>query len=272
MRILTLVFLLAAACGGSSRSTFAQYPGAPPAYDRTTAKPEALELAEKVIAAHGGAAAWDKAKQIRWRQAIERDGKVVASGSQAWDRWNARHWAELDRDDGNNTGVMYEIYGDYASGYILAKSGSKQPVPPAEIRQAITLARSAWQRDSTILLAPFLLLDPGTKLEMLGEIKDDTTGAIYTELKLTFDPKDPARAGLVVHVYVDKTTYTVGRVEIEIGADRFAYTLSNYQTVGGLKLATERKNLGSGEIVRLSDIKVGGVDDELYMTPLFGPA
>ena len=108
--------------------------------------------------------------------------------------------------------------------------------------------------------------------EVAGEIKDDTTGTIYTELKLTFDPKDVARAGLIVHVYVDKTTYLVGRVEIEIGADRYAYTLSNYQTVGGLKLATERKNLGSGEVVKLSDVKVGGVEDELYITPLYGPA
>jgi hypothetical protein len=124
MRILSLVFLLAAACGGPSRSTMARHPGAPLTYDRTTAKPEALELADKVIEAHGGMAAWDKVKQIRWKQSIEREGKVVGSGSQAWDRWNARHWAELDRDDGNNTGVMYEIYGDYASGYILSKSGS----------------------------------------------------------------------------------------------------------------------------------------------------
>ncbi|MBA3501215.1 MAG: hypothetical protein M4D80_12495 [Myxococcota bacterium] len=272
MRILPLVFLLLAACGGSSRSTFARHPGAPLVYDRASAKPEAIEFAEKVIAAHGGVAAWDNAKQIRWKQAVEIDGKKVTSGSHAWDRWNARHWAELDRDDGNNAGVMYEIYGEYSSGYILAKSGSKQPVPPAEVRQANTFARAAWQRDTTILAAPFLLLEPGSKLELLGEIKDDTSGALYTELKVTFDPKDTARAGVILHVYVDKTTFAVGRIELEIGADRFAYTLSNFQTVGGLKFATERKNIGSGEVVKVTELKVGGVDDDLYMTPIYGPA
>lgn len=271
MRILALVFVLAA-CGGSSRSTFARYPGAPVAFDRTTSKPEALAVADKVIAAHGGAAAWANAKQIRFRQAIEKDGKVLVSGSHAWDRWNARHWAELDRDDGNNTGVMYEIYGDYSSGYILSKSGSKQPVPPAEVRQAVALSRQAWQRDTTILLAPFLMEEPGSKVDLIGDIKDDATGQIYTGLKLTFDPKDPARAGLTVNLYVDQTTFLVGRIELLIGADTFAYTLSNYQTAGGLKLATERKNLGSGETIKISDIKVGGVDDELYITPLYGPA
>jgi hypothetical protein len=272
MRILTtLLFLVAAACG-SSRSTYARFPGSPPTFDRAATKPEAIALADKVIAAHGGAANWEKAKQIRWKQAIERDGKVAASGSQAWDRWNARHWAELDRDDGNNTGVMYDIYGDYASGYILARSGSKQPVPPAEIRTAIGLARQAWQRDTTILLAPFLLEEPGSKLELLGEVKDDTSGAVYTELKVTFDPRDKARAGLILHVFVDAATSMVGRVELEVGADRFAYTLGGYVDAGGLKLATERKNVGSGETVKLSQIKVGDVEDELYITPLFGPA
>ena len=272
MRILAILLLVAAAACGSSRSTYARYPGAPVAFDRATNKPEAVALAEKVLAAHGGAAAWEKAKQIRWHQAIERDGKVVTSGQQAWDRWNGRHWLELDRDDGNNTGVMYEIYGDYASGYILSKSGSKQPVPPAEIRNAIVLARQAWQRDATILCAPFLLLEPGSKLELVGEIKDDATGGVYTELKLTFDPKDTVRAGLTVHLYADAATGLVGRIDLEVGADRFAYTLSGFQNVGGLKLATERKNTGSGEAVKLKDIKVGGVDDDLYMTPLFGPA
>ena len=272
MRILPLVFLLAAACGGSSRSTMARHPGAPLVYDRTTAKPEALELADKVIEAHGGMANWEKAKQIRWHQSIERDGKVVGSGAQAWDRWNARHWAELDREGGGNAGVMYEIYGDYASGYVLSKSGAKQPVPPAETRQAIVLAREAWQRDSTILLAPFLLLEPGSKLELVGEIKDDATGAIYTELRLTFDPKDTAHAGLILHVYVDKSNFSVPRVGLEVGSDRYEYSISNFVTAGGLKLATERKNTGSGEVVKLKDVKVGGVDDDLYITPIFGPA
>jgi hypothetical protein len=272
MRILALFFCCLAACGGSSRTTPARYPGAPLAFDRAGTKPDALALADKVLAAHGGAANWEKAKQVRWRQSIERDGKVVGSGQQAWDRWNARHWAELDRTDGQNTGVMYEIYGDYMAGYVLSKSGAKQPVPNTEVRAAIALARQAWQRDSTILLAPFLLHEPGSKLELVGPVKDDKTGAEYQELKLTFDPKDTARAGLVVHVYADSTTGVVGRVELEVGADRYAYTLGGYQDIGGLKLATERTNLGSGEIVKLKDLKAGGVDDELYIAPLFGPA
>lgn len=273
MRILTtLLFVVVAACGGSSRSTYALYPGSPPAFDRATTKPEAVELADKVIAAHGGTANWEKAKQIRWRQSIERDGKVVLAGTQAWDRWNARHWAELDRDDGNNSGVMYDIYGDYRSGYVLAKSGSKQPVPPAEVQNAIKVARGAWQRDATLLAAPFLLEEPGAKLELVGDIKDDASGNIYAELRVLFDARDTARAGMILHVYVDKTTFMVGRVELEVGQERYAYSVTSYVDAGGLKLATERKNLGSGEIVKISDLKVGGVDDELYMTPLFGPA
>lgn len=271
MRILAIAILLCA-CGGPARTTPARHPGAPAAFDRAGTKPEALAIADKVLAAAGGAASWEKAKQIRWRQTLVRDGKPAMSGQQAWDRWNARHWAELDRDDGNNTGVMYEIYGDYQAGYVLAKSGSKQPVPSAEVRAAIQLARSAWQKDVTIMCAAFLLEEPGSKVDYLGEIRDSESGAEYHDLVLAFDPQDTARAGLRVHIYADKTTFQIGRVELETaGGERYGYTLGNYQTVGGLQIATERKNLGSGEIVQLADVKVGGVDDELYVAPLFGP-
>jgi len=146
--------------------------------------------------------------------------------------------------------------------------------PHLELARSSRFERGSRHRDGKLepgeLSESFLLEEPGSKLEYVGTVKDDATGAEYHELKLTFDPKDPARAGLTVHVYADKTTFVVGRVELETAeGERYAYTLGGYQTVGGLSLATERKNLGSGEVVKLSEIKVGEVDDTLYMAPIF---
>src|SRR5262249_48356996 len=85
---------------GSSRLSYAPSPGAPPAFDKAGSNPQAVEVADKVIAAAGGAAAWDKAKQIRWATVTSADGgKPPRSTEQAWDRWNARHWAKADLGD-----------------------------------------------------------------------------------------------------------------------------------------------------------------------------
>jgi hypothetical protein len=273
MRIVIAALLCVAAACGSSRSTFAQYPGAPPAFDRANTKPEALELADKILAAAGGAPAWQKAKMVRWKQEIVRDGKTAMMVQQAWDRWNQRHWAEIDRDDGNNAGVTYEIYGEYRGGYVLNKSDHKQPVTTKETLAAMQLARDAFKRDTTVLLAPFLLQEPGSKLEYQGDVKDDATGTEYKELKVTFDPKDTARAGLVLHVYADKNTFVVGRISLENEKnEQYVYTLAGHQMFGGIQIATERKNVGTNEVIKISDIKVGAVDDELFMAPMFGPA
>ena len=268
MRILALVLVLAAACGGPSRSTYARHPGAPVAFDRATANPEALAVADKVLEAHGGAAAWEKAKQIRWKSQILRDGKPAAGGEQAWDRWNARHWGQLDRGEGNNpVAVMYDIYGDFVAGYQLMSSGNRQAIPKGDATQMMKVAREAWTRDTTSMFAAFLLHEPGAKIEYIGLVKNEA-GVEFHDLKLTFDPKDTARTGLLVHVYADKATNVVGRVEIENAAgEKYAYELTNFQAVNGLKLPTERKNLGSGEIITATDIKVSEPDDMLFAAP-----
>src|SRR5687767_9778825 len=170
MRIASLALLFLLACGGPSRTTYARYPGAPLAFDRATANAEALAIADKVLEAHGGAAAWEKAKQIRWKQSVLREGKVVASGEQAWDRWNARHWAKVDRPEQGPVGVMYELYGDFKAGYVEMKaSGNRQGLPKGDAEPAIVVAKAAFQRDVTITFAPFLLHEPGSKIEYAGK-------------------------------------------------------------------------------------------------------
>src|SRR3990172_5154126 len=85
---LMLVFLVAC---GPGRTTFARYPGAAPAFDRSASDPKALAIADKVLAAAGGADKWNAAKQVRWSESVMNDGKEAVAGEQAWDRWNGRH-------------------------------------------------------------------------------------------------------------------------------------------------------------------------------------
>jgi hypothetical protein len=266
MRLFVLALVFSFACGGPSRTTYARHPGAPLTFDRAASPKEALDLADKVLAAHGGAAAWEAAKQIRWKQAKLRDGQPAGNGEQAWDRWNARHFARIERDKGGAFAVMYEIYGKYSSGYIEGRSGGKQVVPTEEAAEGVKVSREGWNRDTMVMFAAFLLHEPGAKLEYAGMVKDGEVE--LHDLKLTFDPKDPARAGMVAHVYAEKDKFLVRRVELEIGGERFGYQIGEYQTAGGLQIPVERKNVGSGEVFKVSDIKVGGPDDDLFIAPV----
>ena len=267
MKHLLLALVLAAGCGGPARTTYARHPGAPAMFDRTTTSEETLAMADKVLAAHGGAAAWENAKQIRWKQTVVKDGTVTSTVEQAWDRWNARHWAQLEREKGGAFAVMYDIYGTFGAGYIQGRSGGKQVVPTGEAVEGVKVARNAWQRDATETLAAFQMFEPGAKLEYKGIAKDGDLE--LHEIQVNFDPKDTARAGLELHLYCDKDSFLVKRVAVhQANGDRSAYELLSYQAIGGLQIATERKNIGSGETVKLTDVKVGAPDDDLFIAPV----
>jgi hypothetical protein len=264
MRALSLCALLIsllAACG-SPRTSYARYPGSPPTFDRAKSNPEALAIADKVLEAAGGAANWEKAKQIRWTQTNDK-GK----GEQAWDRWNARHWARKQNPEDAFV-VAYDIYGTYAITFVEKSNGKKQIVEGPDKGTAVGLARTAFQTDITVMFMPFLLQDPGANLAYGGVVKDGETE--YDQIDVSFGDGDTAHKDLVYRVIVDKTTHLVKRVDIEKRStmERVGYELSDWIDVAGLKLPGTRKNLGSSETHKFADYKVGAPQDDLFMTPL----
>jgi hypothetical protein len=111
------------------------------------------------------------------------------------------------------------------------------------------------------------MFEPGAKLEYKGTAKDGDLE--LHEIMVTFDPKDTARAGVVLQLYCDKETFLVKRVAVGLAdGEKSGYELVKYESIGGLQIATERKNLGSGESVILGDVKVGEPDDDLYIAPV----
>jgi len=265
-RLLLCSAIVLAACG-SSRSTYARYPGAPAAFDRAGSDPKALEIAEKVFTASGGPAHWEKAKQIRWKQTITSDGKVTVDGEEAWDRWNARHHGRLKRGE-SDVVVGYELYGKFSMGY--AEEGRKKEILDDESRQkAIKVAKDAFNVDTSVLTLQFLLLEPGATLKYIGPAKDDGGNENYDDIQATF--ADPLRSGLEFHAVVDRTTNLIHRIEIlKAGTtQKIGYSLKDWTTVGGLKFAASRTNLGySGETIAIKEIKVSDPDDDLFIAPL----
>jgi hypothetical protein len=257
----------ATACG-SSRSTFARYPGAPAAFDRAGSDAKAVEIADKVFASAGGPGNWDKAKQLRWKQTVTADGKVTLDIEEAWDRWNARHAGALARGEGFIK-VGYELYGKFSMGY--QQMGQKKENLDDESRaKALTTARAVFNIDTAVLTLQFLMLDPGAKLKYVGPAKDDAGSENYDEILVTFD--DPLRKELEFHAVIDRTSNLIARIEmIKTGTtQKVGYALKDWTTVNGLKFATNRVNLGySGETTVIKELKVSDPEDELFIAPLY---
>jgi hypothetical protein len=273
MKRFLLCLAMIAACG-PGRTTFQQYPGAPATFEKAASEPKAVEIAEKVFAAAGGAN-WNKAKQIHWRQVVTSDGKQTLDLAQWWDRWNARHRGQLHNTDATSIVVGYELYGKFSMGYAQQagkgdiEEGAKQNLDEKSRAKYLAVAKEVYNVDTAVLTMQFLMLEPGAKLAYVGQVKDDKGNDHYDELKVTF--ADPLRKDLEFHPVVDRNTNTIARIEIvKAGTNtKVGYSLSNWAETNGMKFATARGNLGySGETIAIKDIKIGDVDDRLFIAPI----
>lgn len=267
LRFLSVILAaLAAACAGV-RTAPATQSSAP--FDAAKSDPKAVEIADRVLTAVGGEAAWARAREIVWSQEITEDGQVVIHVKHAWDRWNGRH--QFTRLDPNGTkGVaMYEIYDDVGSAMVNGKR-----VSTSDARRMIQEARQRWTFDTYQLFMPFKLKDPGVRLSYVEEraAEDgDLEVAKYDVIKVTFDPSvGPSQD--TYYVVVDRETHLPHIVEWvrqgEPDERRIGYRWEKWVEVNGLKFATFRQNLGlPGETITFSDIQVSSDPDDTRYIP-----
>ena len=262
---IALAVIVLAAC--SSRSTYARYPGAPATFERQRSDPKAVEIAEQVFAAAGGPGHWDAAKQIRWKQTVTADGKVTLEAEQAWDRWNARHHGRVSIGEGSIV-VGYELYGGFSMGF-MEEGRKKENLDDATRAKALAKAKAVFNVDTAVLTLQFLLLEPGATLKYAGPAKDEAGNENYDDVAVTFG--DPLRKELEFHAIVDRTSHDLQRIEmLKVGTmQKVGYSLKGWTTVGGLRFATQRTNLGySAETISIKDLRVSAPEDDLFIAPL----
>jgi hypothetical protein len=268
MRFALILAFLLLACG-PGRTTHARYPGGSVAFERTAQDQKALEIADKVVAAAGGTQKWSSVKQLRWTQAVTNDGKPILEGEQAWDRWNGRHHGRAARGEQGDIIVMRAIYEEAAHFYM--KREHKMRKIEGGAAEAVAAAKERWEFDTAILFMPFLLEEPGTKLDYAGEAQTDD-GKQLDVLKVTFDPKDPTRTA-TYFVSIERDTNMIARIEIQKAGksdnERLGYSITQWSEGGGLKFPSTVQNVGlASELVTFKDLTVGDPDDTLYVPPL----
>lgn len=272
MRFVSLLaaLTLAAGCGGPARTTQARFPGAALTFDRTTQDAKALEIADKVLAASGGAEKWNAAKQLKWKQSFTQDGKEVLGGEQAWDKWNGRHWGKANRGEEGALVVMRSLYEENGKAFMENPETGNLRKIDGGADAAIAQAKERWEFDTAILFMPFLLEEPGTKLEHAGESQSED-GKEQDVLKVTFDPKDLTRTA-TYYVAVDRETNMIARIEIQKAgkseSERLGYGVVKWEEAGGLKYPGQLQNLGlKSEVANFSGLTISSPDEDLWTPP-----
>lgn len=270
-RTLLTAFILAtllalAACGGG-RKFAALPPGSPAAFDPAGSDAKAIEIADQVLAAVGGPLAWDKAHELVWDEAILIDGTPQKQGHHAWDRWNGRHHYEFADAAGHSVVAMYELYSD-----VGAATADRKVVSADAKDNIVAAARKQFSISTPMLFLQFALKSPGVHLKYVEEQGEQgATEPTWDSIKVTFDPA--LKADGYYYVLVNKKTHLIDIVEnVPQGKPddyRIAYRWSDWQDVGGLKIATKRQNVGlASEQWVFSNIKVHGSADEDFYVPV----
>ncbi|PTB97965.1 hypothetical protein C9994_00450 [Marivirga lumbricoides] len=211
-------------------------------FNPESSDPEAVDLADKVIAAHGGTEAWNEKRYISWNFLGVRD--------LVWDKYTG-----LVRIDFPRAETQYIVNINEDSGRVKVKN--ELITDQDSLQKMITQAEQIWVNDSYWLVFPFKLKDPGVRLKYIGS---DTTlaGEKAEVIALQFDsvgytPQNKYMA------YINPETYLIMQWDYYQNASdstaAFQQLWSDYKDFDGIKLAAGRADR------RLENIKVSNEID-----------
>jgi hypothetical protein len=221
-------------------------PAPPPAAaDHGTADPEAAALAARVVEFLGGEPAWSQARFIRFGFAGRRHHE--------WDRASGRHRVEAPTPEGETSVVVHDLDSREGRAWV-----DGEEVTGERAAELLENAYAAWVNDTYWLLMPYKLRDPGVTLTHAGSRALD--GHAYEVLHLSF-----AGVGLTpgdrYWAYVDpesgRMDYWAFHLEsMPADAEPVLWRWDDWQTYGGIRLASRRQQVGGDRLLELSPIEV----------------
>ncbi|ACY14602.1 hypothetical protein [Haliangium ochraceum] len=270
--LLSLAPACSSSTASSSRTTAATQP-TPAAFDPGQSDPQALTLADEMIAQLGGAEAWAQVKQIQWDTKYQQNGAFAAWFRHAWDRWNGRHRFESLQmntyQEAQETGrdevmkwiiVVHDLFGDSMRPQVTFDG---QLVESADRDTLVEQARNQWKIDSYQLTMLHKLRDPGVILSYVGESQDvyGTCQEGCVVIKVSFVPELGEDS---YFLNLDKTTKLPQVLEKRLPAGTLAYEIAEWTEAGGLKFPSKLRNIGVSEEISFENLRIGEPDDTLY--------
>jgi hypothetical protein len=191
---------------------------------------------------------------------VEREGKEAARYHHVWDRWDGRYRLEGVNREGHAVLALFNVQKPGTGREWL----DGRELTGEELTKALERAYGRFINDTYWLLMPAKMLDPGVSLASEGEAERD--GRKYDVVRLTFcdscglTPKDTYWA------FVSKESGLMERWEMVLtgqeAKDRSAYTWTDWQTVGGVRLALTKTAVEGGAVIRFDHVSGGTSTDD----------
>jgi hypothetical protein len=238
LSILVVALLAFTACRTTSFSTKVVENPAAEGFNAQGSDAKAIQIADEVMNAIGGRAAWDATRYFKWN--------FFGRRRLLWDKWTGDvriEWLAIDQKTITN---LHRKDGK------VWKNGAVATHPDT-IAKYLDLANRVWVNDSYWLAMPFKMKDSGVTLKYLGEGKT-ADGAAADLLQLTFDSVGFTPQNKY-NVWVDKTSRLVTQwAYFRTAADEQENIRSpwrDYRRYGNILLSGDR-----GEGRQLNEIAV----------------
>jgi len=272
----TLVALAPLAACGSARTAAATQP-TPAAFDAAKSDPKALAIVDASLAELGPQATWDAVKQVQFKVTYTLDGAVKGVYMHAWDRWNGRHnFQTLDLTAAEAAGdpakaptieVFYDLFDSDAKAHGTYDGREVAREDAIKFRNE---ARKRLADDGYMLAMVHKLRDPGVMLKVSGELPEQESlcKGGCTTVQVTFDPAVGKDTWFVNY---NNQTKLPEIVEKQLPQGRIGFVIQGWVAAGGLKFPAKLQNIGlKGEVFEFSEIKLGDVDERLYIPTVEG--
>lgn len=169
-------------------------PPNPPAtgFDAEHSDPKAVRIADEVMNAMGGRAAWDNTRVIQWT--------FFGRRTLTWDKWSGDvriEWLKRPLK------ILVNI--NSGSGKVLLNN--VEQTHPDSLAKYLDIGKQVWINDSYWLVMPYKLKDSGVTLKYIGPQKTDD-GKAADMLQLTFKGVGVTPDNKY-HVWVDRQSHLV---------------------------------------------------------------
>lgn len=250
LRILMVVSLIAGVASAQQASAPPQ-----PAQRVALPPPSADEIVVRAVDTLGGAA-WPQSRYFAFTLTIERDGKLVSSFPQAWDRVTGDY-----RVSGKDPqGRPFEVIMNVNTMEGRATLGGEAITDRHKLKDILTnVGYRRFVNDVFWFLMPLRMTEVDVKREYAGE-RRDSCGRVWDIVKLTFG-KTALLPGDVYWAWVNRDTNMVEEWDMKLQSsspdDRPTEVLMHdYRRVGGLLISLNRELRGLGQYVRLNAVQI----------------
>jgi hypothetical protein len=202
-----------------------------------------------------GAASWPQARYFAFTFHVEREGQVVSSFPQRWDRVTGDYRVSGKDPQGRD----FEVVMNVVSKKGRATINGEAVTDPAKLNDILTnIAGKRFVNDVFWLLMPLRMTEPDVKREFIGE-RSDSCGRVWNVLKLTF-PQGALYPGDAHWAWISKDTGIVEEWDMKLTSlpeDRPTEVLfHDYRRIGGLYISTRREVKERAQIIRFDDLQI----------------